>query len=97
MRKSTQSNPGRRTLTVDTVRPLTADVAIADAARRTSVGDRIGVWVDRPGSAKGTDRAVVEAAEEDAGEPAGPPEGPADHRGRGASRADHVSCGPGKV
>lgn len=37
------------------------DVAIADAARRTSVGDRIGVWLDRPGSAKGTDRAVVEA------------------------------------
>mgnify|MGYP001052829227 FL=1 len=31
MRKSTQSNPGRRTLTVDTVRPLTTDVAIADA------------------------------------------------------------------
>lgn len=31
MRKSTQSNPGRRTLTVETVRPLTPDVAIADA------------------------------------------------------------------
>lgn len=31
MRKSTQSNPGRRTLAVDTVRPLTPDVAIADA------------------------------------------------------------------
>ena len=31
MRKSTQSNPGRRTLTVDTGRPLTTDVAIADA------------------------------------------------------------------
>lgn len=31
MRKSTQANPGRRTLTVETVRPLTTDVAIADA------------------------------------------------------------------
>jgi 23S rRNA pseudouridine1911/1915/1917 synthase len=37
------------------------EVEVADAAGRVSIGDRIGIWVDRPGSAKATDRAVVEA------------------------------------
>lgn len=31
MQRSSRTNPGRRTLTVETVRPLAADVAIADA------------------------------------------------------------------
>jgi 23S rRNA pseudouridine1911/1915/1917 synthase len=37
------------------------EVTVADAAGRVSEGDRIGIWVDRPGSAKATDRAVVDA------------------------------------
>ncbi|HOX25505.1 MAG TPA: RluA family pseudouridine synthase [Candidatus Krumholzibacteria bacterium] len=36
-----------------------AEVGLADAARRVAAGDRVGVWLDRPGSARPVDPALA--------------------------------------
>jgi 23S rRNA pseudouridine1911/1915/1917 synthase len=37
------------------------EAGLADGARRVAAGDRVGVWIDRPGSAKPADRAIAGA------------------------------------
>jgi 23S rRNA pseudouridine1911/1915/1917 synthase len=37
------------------------EAGVADASRRVSAGDRVAIWMDRPGSARVADRAVADA------------------------------------